>query len=501
MPKRIGALAVLVTSMLIGLVAAAPASAANFEPSPGVYFADTSALTITGPGTSINGSNVGGVAVFSFDNVNIQPGVVIEAEGSRPLKIVAAGELSIGGVIEAGGFGPAFDFEETPNEGGPGGGAGGTSTTEAGHGPGGGGVATEFHSGGGGGGFGGAGADGGFDDSFPGAAGKGGSAYGDLNAVLQGGSGGGGASEEGGAAGGGGGGGAVALFGATVKILSGGEVNVDGGNGISGGNGASGGGSGGGILIHGEAVSLAGRLSAAGGDGGAGGCCGDGGGGGGGRIAIQYRTLAEGGSIDVSGGVSGLNSSGCCKLGTGNPSPQATGGNGVITRIQAPVATTTAATAVKSATATLNGVVGPNFNATTYHFEYGATTAYGLRAPAGEAAVGADGALHAVAQPITGLKLNKTYHFRLVATDALGFVTNGADVAFKTKACIVPKLKGKKVRAARKALKKAHCKVGKVKKRFSGKVKQGRVIKQKKGAGKVLPIGTKVGLKVSKGQK
>lgn len=70
----------------------------------------------------------------------------------------------------------------------------------------------------------------------------------------------------------------------------------------------------------------------------------------------------------------------------------------------------------------------------------------------------------------------------------------------KKAACIVPKLKGKTLKAAKSALAKAHCKAGKVSKKFS-KVKKGRVISQKPGAGKHEPAGTKVSLVVSKGKK
>ncbi|HET9676257.1 MAG TPA: hypothetical protein VFP21_01975, partial [Solirubrobacterales bacterium] len=250
---------------------------------PGTYTVDTSALTLTGPGTNIAGSDQGGIAVFSFDSVNIPAGVVLEVEGSRPFKLLAGGELAIGGVIEASGF-DAGGFENGPFAGGPGGGAGGIDGTDPGDGPGGGGVSPFVRNGGGGGGFGGAGARGGVDEGEPEPPGLGGPAYGDLNVALQGGSGGGGGSNVGG----GGGGGAVALFGSTVHVLPGAEVLAEGGWGAIGNTGASGGGSGGGILIHGQNVVMDGVLSAAGGNGGEGGCCGDGGGGGGGRIALQY---------------------------------------------------------------------------------------------------------------------------------------------------------------------------------------------------------------------
>ena len=47
-----------------------------------------------------------------------------------------------------------------------------------------------------------------------------------------------------------------------------------------------------------------------------------------------------------------------------------------------PGATTRAATNVTATTATLNGTVDPNKQDTTYHFEYGKTTAYGTSTPA-----------------------------------------------------------------------------------------------------------------------
>lgn len=486
MSKIFGALRAGLAVAALMLIVAAPASAASFAPAPGAYTVDTSALTLTGPGTNITGSDQGGIAVFSFDSVNISPGVVLEVEGSRPFKLVASGELSVAGVIEASGF-SAETQEIGPYEGGPGGGAGGIDGTDPGDGPGGGGVSPFENNGGGGGGFGGAGARGGVDDGEPEPPGLGGSAYGDLNAVLQGGSGGGGASNVGG----GGGGGAVALFGSTVQILSGAEVLADGGDGALGTTGASGGGSGGGILVRGESVTIAGLLAAAGGEGGEGGCCGNGGGGGGGRIALQYRTLSLTGTTDVSGGISGPLS--------GAQSTEPFGAAGVVTKIGAPSATTGTATVLNSNSAILNGLVNPNSGATTYRFEYGTTTAYGSQT--GEATVGSDGSDHSVAQTIAGLQPNVTYHFRVVASNALGFVTTGADASFKTPACIVPKLKGKKVKAARKALRKANCKVGKVKRSFSGKFNKGRVVKGRTKPGKVLPAGAKVGIKVSKGEK
>ena len=69
------------------------------------------------------------------------------------------------------------------------------------------------------------------------------------------------------------------------------------------------------------------------------------------------------------------------------------------------------------------------------------------------------------------------------------------------KACVVPKLVGKTLKQAKRALKKAGCKVGKAKKKNSKKKKTGRILKQRYKAGTKLPAGTKVPLTVSKGQK
>ena len=68
------------------------------------------------------------------------------------------------------------------------------------------------------------------------------------------------------------------------------------------------------------------------------------------------------------------------------------------------------------------------------------------------------------------------------------------------KSCVVPKLVGKTLKQAKRALKKAGCKVGKAKKSKSKK-KKGRIVKQRYKVGTKLPAGTKVPLTVSKGPK
>jgi hypothetical protein len=66
---------------------------------------------------------------------------------------------------------------------------------------------------------------------------------------------------------------------------------------------------------------------------------------------------------------------------------------------------------------------------------------------------------------------------------------------FFYRGCAVPKLKGKALKAAKKALAKAECKLGKVK-RASGK--HGKVIKQTQKPGKVLASNAKIGVTVGR---
>lgn len=70
----------------------------------------------------------------------------------------------------------------------------------------------------------------------------------------------------------------------------------------------------------------------------------------------------------------------------------------------------------------------------------------------------------------------------------------------KKTACVVPKLKGKTLKAAKRALTRAHCRAGKITKKYS-RVKSGRVISQKPRPGKHLRVGARVNLTVSKGKK
>ncbi|MEA2375415.1 MAG: hypothetical protein QOD53_1878 [Thermoleophilaceae bacterium] len=77
-------------------------------------------------------------------------------------------------------------------------------------------------------------------------------------------------------------------------------------------------------------------------------------------------------------------------------------------------------------TATLGGRVAGHAQPTTFHFEYGTTSAYGSSTP--ETSTPASGT---PLTDITGLRPGTAYHFRIVATNPTG-TTVGADASFTT---------------------------------------------------------------------
>lgn len=97
----------------------------------------------------------------------------------------------------------------------------------------------------------------------------------------------------------------------------------------------------------------------------------------------------------------------------------------------APEVNTRSVTQPEQHTATLNATVNPDNIATTYKFEYGTSTSYGKSAPASPVGVGSGKTPVTVSQPISGLQLGTTYHYRVVATNASGTVQS-PDRTFET---------------------------------------------------------------------
>ena len=72
---------------------------------------------------------------------------------------------------------------------------------------------------------------------------------------------------------------------------------------------------------------------------------------------------------------------------------------------------------------------------------------------------------------------------------------------FKPPACVVPKVVGKRLAAAKKAIQAKHCSVGRITKVRSKKIKPGVVVSESPKPGKRLKNGAKVSLRVSRGKK
>ena len=79
-------------------------------------------------------------------------------------------------------------------------------------------------------------------------------------------------------------------------------------------------------------------------------------------------------------------------------------------------------TDVTATAATLAATINPSGRETTYHFEYGLTTAYGESSP--EANIGSGTTAVPVRVHLEGLQSGLTYHFRLVATNSEGSTTS-----------------------------------------------------------------------------
>ncbi|MCW3013364.1 MAG: peptidase fungalysin, partial [Solirubrobacterales bacterium] len=101
--------------------------------------------------------------------------------------------------------------------------------------------------------------------------------------------------------------------------------------------------------------------------------------------------------------------------------------------------TTGDATAVTLDSASLPGALTPTLRATSFHFEYGTSTAYGSATPVIQAASNAG--TTPVGVTLAGLDPSTTYHYRLVAVspDATAAFA-GADKTFTTAAAPAPQI-------------------------------------------------------------
>ena len=115
-----------------------------------------------------------------------------------------------------------------------------------------------------------------------------------------------------------------------------------------------------------------------------------------------------------------------------------TGSDGTFTTSAClPSVTTTAASAISTAGATLNGTVSSNGASTTVTFNYGTSTSYGSIATASASPLAAGATNSAASVALTGLTCGTTYHFQASGTNTAGTNT-GSDQSFSTSACPVP---------------------------------------------------------------
>ena len=107
------------------------------------------------------------------------------------------------------------------------------------------------------------------------------------------------------------------------------------------------------------------------------------------------------------------------------------GGDQTLTTSGPPRITSEATTGIGHEDATIHARVDPDQIATSYHFEYGETTAYGSEVPVGGQSIGSGSEPVAVSASLSELKLGVTYHFRVVAENTAG-TTTSPDQRFTT---------------------------------------------------------------------
>ncbi len=169
----------------------------------------------------------------------------------------------------------------------------------------------------------------------------------------------------------------------------------------------------------------------------------------------------------------------------------------------------------------LHGAVNPMGGTSSYRFDYGPTATYGTQTT--QVVVGSGVSPIDASTIVTGLQPAHSYHARIVAIQGQTTVY-GADQTFSTAAapvgqssdqpppattksplqkktakivCKVPRLTGKTLTQARKALTKAHCRLGSVHRRHM-RSHHGRIVLQQRRAGKTYARNTKVSVTLAK---
>ncbi len=161
-------------------------------------------------------------------------------------------------------------------------------------------------------------------------------------------------------------------------------------------------------------------------------------------------------AVAVSAAIAGLspNTAYHFRISATNAGGTSTGADQSFTTLAQPPPTvvTGAATSVTQTSATLNASVNPNGSEVSdCHFEYGPSTSYGTSAPCAQSP-GSGTSPVAVSAGLESLAEGATYHFRIVATSALGGTSLGSDATFTTTLVLGPHWYEQNVRLAQTGL-------------------------------------------------
>jgi uncharacterized delta-60 repeat protein len=127
------------------------------------------------------------------------------------------------------------------------------------------------------------------------------------------------------------------------------------------------------------------------------------------------------------------------RIDANNSAGSTTGPDETFTTNGPPSASTGSAGSITEVSARISGHVDPGGLDTTYHVDFGTTTAYGSKTPT--AKVSAASGQISISATVRGLRPGTTYHYRLVAANSAG-ARYGSDKTFKTLPSLRTTVKG-----------------------------------------------------------
>lgn len=130
-------------------------------------------------------------------------------------------------------------------------------------------------------------------------------------------------------------------------------------------------------------------------------------------------------------------------------------------------------------------------------WEFGAGDVLGMGAAAGTDAHGAAGYAMLIADGRPTAASGYTYTWSEAVADGVGTNTPASTSA---PACVVPRVKGATLAAAKRAIGRAHCRTGRIGEAYS-RARKGRIASERPAAGKHLAAGARVRLVVSRGSR